>query len=68
MCIAKVENHWYRFFKSTDIKKESVFRHMEGKLGESGTLDDGEKVGKSSEIRIRCKKSRRQNYPLNFAI
>lgn len=65
-CIAKVENHGYRFFKSTDIKKELVFRHMEGKLGESGTLDDEEKVGKSSEIRVRCKKSR--SCPLNFAI
>lgn len=36
--------------RSTGIRKGLVFRQMEGKLGESGTLYDEKRVGKSLDF------------------
>lgn len=54
--------------RSTILRKEIVFRQMEGKLGKSGTLDDEGKVGKSSDFTERSNNGRGEICPLNFAI
>lgn len=53
--------------RSTGIRKGLVFRQMEGKLGESGTLYDEKRVGKSLDFIERSNNGREESCPLNFA-